>query len=89
MRLNQKRALFSLITPSAIMVLCGIWIFSSSWFVSSLGRSVDQTGSLWTRFDALIQKFVIVFGAFGTVAIPLGVVAAAVFWYLDRQERKS
>lgn len=50
---------------------------------------MDQTGSLWTRFDVVVQKFVVVFGAFGTVAIPLGVFAAGVFWYLDRQEAKS
>lgn len=88
MRLNQKRALLALSVPSAVMILSGVWIFSASWFLAAVYRPAGAASAAWESWDKVIQKFTMLVGAFGTFFIPLGIIAAVVFWWLDRQEAK-
>lgn len=88
MRLNQKRALFSAIAPVTIFLVLGIWYVA----LEGTARTLFTTPEVYNTPPAVrawLDGTSFAIGFFGTISIPLGIIAALVFWWLDRQETKS
>lgn len=88
MRLNQKRALFCLVAPTTAFIIFGAWFFATGLFLGSLSQSRPELLSL-SRVNEIAEVLAMPLAAFGMFFIPIGLIAALVFWWLDRQEAKS
>lgn len=88
MRLNQKRALFSAIAPIVGFLVLTMWYVALNIFIPKLVNQPSGTYPPGGVYQGWIDGVMLVAGGVGTLFIPLGIIAALVFWWLDRQDAK-